>query len=408
MVVNDKYHIALFQKHLKILYDNSDGIGRVQWNLSKAFINNGHKVDLIICDQNNSNLWKLPKETNLIQLSPSTKLKSSFYTFLADPGHLWFKPKTVFFSSLRPRSLRYLPGYVNYLQNNQPDIVISAHTAFNLVALLASNIIKNQQPTIITEHSIWAENPKDKKSHDKWKWWFPPSELANLYSKALKIVAVSNGVAENVSSVMNLERKKIITIYNPIVSSDLFFQANQEIKHQWIKEKGCPVILGVGRLVHQKNFSLLIKAFARVQRNRLSRLIILGDGKERDDLQRLVREYNLCDSVDLLGFVDNPYAYMTKADLLVLSSNTEGLPTVLIEALACGCPVVSTNCSGGPAEILEDGLYGPLVPVNDEEALAEAIISVLDSPPDPNWLKKRGMDFSVDKAAANYLQAAID
>jgi len=275
-----------------------------------------------------------------------------------------------------------------------------------LVALLALRIIKSSVNIVVSEREEWIENFTDKKKHSKWSWRFPPTELAKIYSEAKAVVAVSQGVAQGVSSVLNLDKNNIKTIYNPIVCSDLFQKAKIAVEHPWIKEKEFPIILGVGRLVYQKNFSALIKAFALVKKHKPSKLIILGDGKERNNLQQLVHDFNLSEDVDLPGFNDNPYAFMDKSDIFVLSSITEGLPNVLIEALACGCPVISTYCSEGPAEILEYGRYGPMVAVNDEKALAEGIIRVLDNPPNPDWLRKRGWDFSVDKAAEAYLHVA--
>ncbi len=406
MNLNKKYHIALFQKHLKGLSTNGGGIERVQINLSKAFIDSGHKVDLITCDSKPLNLGKLSEEINIIKLRPSLKIISSFYLLSANPSHQYLKPKTALFSKLRPRTLRYLPGFVSYLTKNQPDIVFSAFTDINLVALLAFRVAKVSTKIIVSEHEPWTEQFMDKANNRKRNWYFPPSELSKLYSEAQGIIAVSHGCAEGLASAINLEKNKISTIYNPIISADLFDLAQKEVVHKWIKQKDCPVILGVGRLSYEKNFSLLIKALALVKKHRPSKLIILGNGKEFSKLQLLVKEYNLSDDVDFPGFVDNPYAFMAQADLFVLSSFMETLSNVLVEALACGCPVVSTDCPSGPAEILEHGKYGPLVPVNDEKALAEAIISVLNDPPDSNWLQKRGLDFTTEKAAKAYLELA--
>lgn len=407
MNVNEKYRIALFQKHLRGLSTDGGGIERVQINLSKAFIKRGYKVDLIVCDKTPLNLPNLSDRANIIHLNPSNKLISSFYSLMADPGYLWLKPRKLFFSNLRPRILKYLPAFASYLKSHQPDIVLSAFREINLVTLLASHLVNVPVGIVISEHTVWSLKNSDKKNKRKRKWLFSYAKLSELYSEASGIVAVSEGVAKDVSSAINMEKKKISVIYNPIVSSDLISLSKEAVNHPWIKDKKYPVILGVGRLSAQKNFSLMVKAFARVKKYRQSKLIILGDGKERSNLQRLIQEYSLFDDVDLPGFISNPYAFMSKVDIFALSSIAEGLPTVLIEALACGCPVVSTDCPSGPAEILEYGKYGPLVPMNDEKALAEAIISVLDDPPDPTWLKQRGMHFSVDKAAESYLQLAV-
>jgi glycosyltransferase involved in cell wall biosynthesis len=135
--------------------------------------------------------------------------------------------------------------------------------------------------------------------------------------------------------------------------------------------------------------------------------MILGDGEDRPELQTLVQELGLEEAVALPGFVDNPYKFMKRADVFVLSSKWEGLPTVLIEALACGCPVVSTDCPSGPAEILEGGRWGPLVPVGDAGSLAKAILQVLERPLNRELLQKRGLEFTVERAVQQYLELLV-
>jgi glycosyltransferase involved in cell wall biosynthesis len=157
----------------------------------------------------------------------------------------------------------------------------------------------------------------------------------------------------------------------------------------------------------QKDFPTLLKAFARVRAVRPARLLILGEGKERTELEVLARELGVASDVALPGFVPNPFPHMMRASVFVLSSAWEGLPGVLIEAMACGCPVVSTDCPSGPAEILDGGVYGPLVPVGDDAALAKAILSVLETPPDPERLRARAALFSTDHAADQYLELLL-
>ncbi len=165
----------------------------------------------------------------------------------------------------------------------------------------------------------------------------------------------------------------------------------QPLDHPWFSPGVAPVVLGVGRLTRQKNFGTLISAFARLRATKPARLIILGEGEERSHLENLVQERGLAGDVELPGFVQNPYAYMHRAAVFVLSSIWEGLPNSLIEALACGCPVVSTDCPGGPAEILDRGKYGHLVLPGDPESMAEAIGKVLNGDkrqPPRSWLAK--------------------
>jgi glycosyltransferase involved in cell wall biosynthesis len=164
------------------------------------------------------------------------------------------------------------------------------------------------------------------------------------------------------------------------------------------------VVLAVGKLKRRKGFSTLLRAFARLRARRDARLIVLGEGEERPHLETLAAELGIRDAVDLHGFADNPLAYMARSDVFVLPSEWEGLPTVLIEALVCGCPVVSTDCPSGPAEILDHGRYGTLVPVGDEEALADAILATLAQAPPAALLRERASMFDVERSAACYLE----
>jgi glycosyltransferase involved in cell wall biosynthesis len=217
------------------------------------------------------------------------------------------------------------------------------------------------------------------------------------------IVTVSNGIKDDLSRLSPRAGGKAQTIYNPVVDSDLVEKAKQPVSHPWLDDEDIPVILGVGRLTHEKNFDLLIRAFATVATARNVRLVLLGEGKHQEKLERLIHALGVEGRVDIHGFVGNPYPYMASASMLVLSSIFEGLPTVLIEALACGCPVVSTDCPSGPREILEGGKWGALVPVNDQEALAASIRKTLDVPHNPERLQHRAWDFSVERSVDHYL-----
>jgi glycosyltransferase involved in cell wall biosynthesis len=167
---------------------------------------------------------------------------------------------------------------------------------------------------------------------------------------------------------------------NPVVTPDLASKAAEPLDHPWFRPGEPPVVLGVGRLSKQKDFATLIRAFDRVRRARGARLMILGEGPERAGLQALADELALSQDVALPGFASNPFAYMARAGVFVLSSAWEGMPGALIQAAACGAPVVATDCESGPREVLQDGRYGRLVPVGNPAALADAILSTLDQP----------------------------
>ena len=198
--------------------------------------------------------------------------------------------------------------------------------------------------------------------------------MQRTYLHADAIVAVSNGVADDLANVVGLPRECVTTIYNPTVHPQLLALAQARLEHPWFAAGAPPVVLGVGRLGKSKDFPTLIKAFARLRTERPARLLILGGtdkvskwDESRDQLMALAAELGVVDDVSLPGFVANPFAYMTRAAVFVLSSQYEGFPNVLVEALACGCPVVSTDCPSGPSEILDKGKYGRLVPCRDPE-----------------------------------------
>jgi len=217
------------------------------------------------------------------------------------------------------------------------------------------------------------------------------------------VVAVSNQVADDLTKTVGLDRQSVTTIYNPVVDDDLRASAAEELENAWFGPGAAPVILGVGRLTEQKDFATLIRAFAGVRAQREARLVILGEGRLREDLEELASKLGIQQDVALPGFVKNPFQYMARASVLVLSSEYEGLPGVLIQAMACGCPVVSTDCPGGSAEILADGKYGALVGVGDADAMTAAVLAELDNPADRNTLLRRAEDFSVEQAGTNYL-----
>ena len=187
-----------------------------------------------------------------------------------------------------------------------------------------------------------------------------------------------------------------------MVSAGFLRDARQPAGHPWLDEPGPQVVLAAGRLSKQKDFSTLLAAFAKLLAHRPARLIVLGKGRRRAMLTSQAEELRIAQHVDFPGFVQNPYAFMAKASLFVLSSQHEGLPTVLIEAMACGCPVVSTDCRFGPDEILEDGRWGELVPVGDAKALSEAMLRALDRPPSSDALRKRASVFGIDRAVTRY------
>jgi glycosyltransferase involved in cell wall biosynthesis len=230
--------------------------------------------------------------------------------------------------------------------------------------------------------------------------------VGRTYPFADAVVAVSSELADDLSAVAGLPRGLIRTVYNPVVGPELPALAAEPAGHPWLRPGGPPVVLGAGRLVEQKDFPTLLRAFALVRRERPARLVILGEGPAgaREGLAALAAGLGVAADLDLPGFVANPYAYMARAAAFALSSLHEGLPGVLIQALACGCPVVSTDCPSGPREILDGGRYGRLVPVGDHEALARAILACLDDPSGREERVARAAAFGLERAVDRYLE----
>jgi glycosyltransferase involved in cell wall biosynthesis len=234
-----------------------------------------------------------------------------------------------------------------------------------------------------------------------------PHLIRWFYPWADRVVAVSKAARDDLIRTTGVPADLVTTIYNPVVTDELIEKAQEHLDHPWFAKDAPPVILGVGRLESQKDFGTLIRAFYRIRSEREARLVILGEGSQRAMLNRLVQTLGMDDNVQMPGFVNNPFKYMARANAFVLSSRFEGLPGVLIQAMATGCPVVSTDCPSGPREILEGERWGTLVPVGDEEALATAVLQTMDAPRRPDELRARAQYFSASRAVDQYLDALL-
>lgn len=304
---------------------------------------------------------------------------------------------------LRAKRRRWLPAsapaLAAYLRRERPAALVAGGNYANLAALAARRLSGIALPVVLSEHnplSLTCRNPGRRRI-------FLPSLARRFYPGGDAIVAVSEGVADDLARFVHLPRERIDAIHNPVLTPALLARAAEEADHPWLRPGEPPVVLGVGRLAVQKDFGTLIRAFARLRANRAARLLILGEGDLRASLEQLARELGVADDVDLPGFVANPLAFMRRAAVFALSSIYEGLGNVLVEALACGCSVVSTNCPGGPAEILADGRFGHLVPVGDAEGFAMALRSALDEPRDAARQLGRAYDFAAAPIADRYL-----
>ena len=284
---------------------------------------------------------------------------------------------------------RWAAATAAYLDRERPDALLAMLIPSVAAATMAARAARHRVKIVGTLHNAVRSR----------RWL---SRARRSYLRLDAAVGVSRGVATELTEAVGVPADRVHTIYNPVVSAGLVRDVRQSAGHPWLDGLGPQVVLAAGRLSKQKDFSTLLAGFAKLLACRPARLIVLGKGRRRAMLMAQAEELRIAEHVDFPGFVQNPYAFMAKASLFVLSSRHEGLPTVLIEAMACGCPVVSTDCPFGPAEILEGGRLGELVPVGDAKALSEAMLRTLDRPPQGDVLRKRASAFGIDRAVTRY------
>jgi glycosyltransferase involved in cell wall biosynthesis len=312
-------------------------------------------------------------------------------------------PKNVELVDLGTRSpLALVRRLAGFLRRRRPSLLLAAQHHTIVAAVLARRLAASRVPLVAVQHNTLSEVCRN--SRYRLTRWFIPTALRLLLPQAETIGAVSEGVASDLAATLGLPRSRVTVLYNPVVGEGLAARAAEATGHPWLERKEVPVVLAVGSLIERKDFPTLVQAFAQLVRRRPARLIVLGEGPERPRLERLVGEFGLANLVALPGFVPNPLAYMAKADVLALSSRVEGMPTVIVEALACGIPIVATDCPHGPAELLGDGAYGRLVTVGDAGAFADALAATLAEPRDPERQRSRAAEFAVDRAVEHYVR----
>ena len=354
--------IALYLPNL-----HGGGAERMMVNLSQGFVRRGVTVDLVLASAEGPYLEHVPSGVNVIGLESGGVMSS-------------------------------LPRFVRYLRRARPQTLLVTLNHAAVAALLAVRLARTPTRVYVRESNMMFPG-----NVQSLKVKTLRLAVKRLYPWAAGHVAVSNGVAEDIHRFTGISPQRIHTIYNPVVTDALKRQAEAPLNHPWFGPGKPPVLLAAGRLTGQKDYPTLLCAFQKVRAGRAAKLIILGEGKQRAELEALIAELGTQDDVALPGFVDNPFAYMARADLFVLSSAWEGLPGVLIQAMACGCPVVSTDCPSGPREILKGGEYGPLIPVGDAQRLADAVLETLESSVPATRLKARASDFSLETISNEYL-----
>lgn len=290
---------------------------------------------------------------------------------------------------------------VRYLKNERPDALLSDKDRVNQVALTARWIARASTRVVVRFGQMVSKMLESRDVIDRTVHYL---SMRYLYRAADAVITPSNGAAADLCDFAHLPSYKVTVIPNPVDTDRLTDLAREPADHQWFNQNEIPVIAGLGELTHRKGFDTLIRAFSLLRARREAKLLIMGRGSGRSELEELVSGLGLRDDVHFAGFIENPFPYLGRASLFVQASRYEGFGMALIEALSLGVPVVATDCPSGPRDILEDGRFGSLVPVGDHHAMAGQMRATLEAPPDPQFLKKAVEPYSMDIVTDRYLQ----
>jgi glycosyltransferase involved in cell wall biosynthesis len=299
--------------------------------------------------------------------------------------------------------MRSLPKLVSHLRSERPNALLSALDHANIIALLACRMSRTGTRCVISMRSVPSAVYREERFARRW---LAPMLMRRFYRLADRIIANSHAVASDLIGNFCVPAEKVSVIYNPLDLDSISRLSREAVESPWLSLNSSPLILAVGRLDVLKDFPTLIRAFSIVRSNRSCRLAILGEGAGRRDLEDLVDQLQLRKDVYLPGFIDNPFAWMRAANVVVSSSLTEGCPNAVMQALACGTAVVSTDSVGGCSEILEGGRWGRLVPVKDSQAMANSILAAIDGVQRVD-VRARAADFALNGVARSYLQQLI-
>ncbi|WP_035018337.1 glycosyltransferase [Caulobacter sp. UNC358MFTsu5.1] len=346
----------------------SGGAEKMRLVIARELLRRGYRVDLVLCQTKGEYMAQIPEGVRVVDLKA-------------------------------PRTVNSLLPMVKYLRETRPDLMISSLGYHNTVAVLANRLAGKPTRVFVTQHNNLSSQSSQT---GQAKLGLVPLLYRFVLPMADGVLAVSKGIADDMAKVAGFPRERINVLYNPAAPENLEAQAAEPVDDPFF-DTDEPVVLAIGRLHAQKGFDTLIAAFAELAARRPARLAICGVGALEAPLKAQVQALGLDDRVKFLGFQANPAKYLRRADLFVLSSRFEGFGNVLVEALACGTPTVSTDCPHGPAEILDNGRYGLLPPVDDVSALAKAMADTLDNPLPSQLLVDRGLEFSPEKVVDRYL-----
>ncbi|TVO57746.1 glycosyltransferase [Denitromonas halophila] len=354
-----------------ISFSGEGGVERMVLNLVEGFAAQGFGVDLLAIRADSAHLGSLPEGVRLIDLG------------------------------VRHSGLAVWP-LMRYLRKHRPQAMLVAKDRAIRAAVLARALARVPVRIVGRLGTNLSAALEDRAGLSRWlrvapmRWFYPSVD---------RVVCVSQGVLDDTVHLTGLPREQLQVIRNPVVTPRLSAMAAEPVAHPWLADPSVPLVLAAGRLTEQKDFPTLVRAFAVLRRAQPARLVILGDGRQRKKLEALAAELGVADDIDLPGFTPNPYAWMAKANLFVLSSAWEGSPNVLTEALALGVPSVATDCPSGPREVLAAGRFGALVPVGDAAGLGQAMIDTLAAPLPAEVLKSAVAEYSREASASAYLAA---
>ena len=336
---NGRVRVAIFTSNM-----DGGGAERAMAKLAGGIADRGYDVDLVLSRAEGHYLAEVPDTVRIVNLDASRVLAS-------------------------------IPGLIRYLRRERPAAMLTCMNYVNVVGIWAKTLARVDTRLVVNEQNALS---LEAAHSSRRRHRLMPRLIGRFYPWADRIVSVARGTADDLARTTGLPRGRIEVVHNPIVTPELKELADAPVDHPWFRPGEPPVVVSVGRLSRQKDFETLLRAFARVRDRRPARLVILGEGPERGSLESLISELGLLEVATLPGWVANPYPWMVNAGAYVLSSRWEGLPSVLIEALYCGVPIVATDCLSGPREILDEGAHGLLVKVGDVDALARGIESALD------------------------------
>jgi len=349
---------------------NGGGAERAMLVFAQELTKMGLMVELVVASAEGALLGAIPDKIKLIDLKSSRMLKA-------------------------------IPRLSSYLQSSKTSAIFSTITHANIAATWAAWHARVTAKIVIRQSNAPLSETQDSFGRMLTSHLIPCS-----YRRADGIIAVSEGVREQLVCMNPVLGEKTHVLPTPVLTQELKEAAQEPVEHPWLEDKSIPLVVTAGRLKPHKGMLDLLQAFHQAQVKTPARLIILGDGPERKRLAVEISRLGLQENVCLAGFRHNPFPFMKHASVFVLASHYEGLPNVLIQALGLGTPVVATDCESGPAEILESGRWGELVPVGAIEALSKAIERALFLPRQPDAQKRAWERFGAEQAARAYLSVA--